>query len=83
MIPWKDKDPRLPVSLEIANFYDVFSKVYNFGTKIWKILDQCSHTSTNRKSLEVVEDDSKEHLGIIYCAGHGVLTKDKLLFWVR
>ncbi|KAL5315687.1 hypothetical protein ACEPPN_016557 [Leptodophora sp. 'Broadleaf-Isolate-01'] len=81
MIQWEDEDPRLPVSIEIEKLYDVFTKIYHFETEIWKIPDQGSHASTNRKILDFIENDSKDHLRIIYYAGHGELTKNRLLSW--
>ncbi|KAH9219391.1 hypothetical protein DL95DRAFT_457467 [Leptodontidium sp. 2 PMI_412] len=55
MIQWEDEDPRLPVSIEIEKLYDVFTKIYHFETEIWKIPDQGSHASTNRKILDFIE----------------------------
>jgi hypothetical protein len=83
MIQWEDEDPKLPVSLEIEKLYNVFTNIYHFKAETWKIPDQGSHAATNRKILDFIEDDSKDHLMIIYYAGHGELTKNRLLSWTR
>lgn len=85
MLCWEDEDPSLPVSIEISRLYEVFNEVYGFETEIWKIPDQSSHAKLNLKVLDFVMtgEDSKEHLKIVYYAGHGKLTRNRLLSWTR
>jgi hypothetical protein len=85
MLYWEDEDPNLPVSLEVSRLCEVFGEIYGFETEVWKIPDQSSHVKVNLKVLEFVMTggDSKEHLKIVYYAGHGKLTRNRLLSWTR
>ena len=85
MLSWADEDPNLPVSLEIAKLYDIFSSVYRFEVEMWKIPDNDSHFLANQKIGKFVSptEGDKEHLKIVYYAGHGRLTKSRTLAWTR
>lgn len=83
MMCWDDEDPQLPVSLEISRLFRVFKEIYNFETEIWKIPDANCHAKVTQKILNFVGDDDKEHLKIVYYAGHGRLTENRLLMWTR
>jgi hypothetical protein len=85
MLSWEDEDPNLPVSIEIEDLDNIFKHVYGFETEIWRIQDQNCHAVVTRKILDLVtiDDDPKEHLFIVYYAGHAKLTKDRLLSWTR
>lgn len=82
---WEDEDPQLPVSLEIARLFDVFQNIYHFDTEIWKIPDDNPHHKLNQKVLDFVDpvENSKEHLKIVYYAGHGKLSRERTLLWTR
>jgi hypothetical protein len=85
MLSWDDEDPNLPVSIEISRLYNVFNKVYHFEVEMWKIPDRDSHFAVNQKIGNFVSpaEDDKEHLKIVYYAGHGRLTKNRTLAWTR
>lgn len=85
MIMWEDEDPYLPVSIEIAKLHDIFQRLYGFKTEVWRIPGQKSHAKVNRKILDLadVEGNPSEHLLIVYYAGHGLLTTNRLLAWTR
>jgi hypothetical protein len=85
MLCWEDENPQLPVSIEIQKLLEVFRDTYNYATEIWKIPDQSCHSTLNKKILDFTEisGDSKEHLKIVYYAGHARLTKNRLLTWTR
>ncbi|KAH7327414.1 hypothetical protein BKA65DRAFT_554973 [Rhexocercosporidium sp. MPI-PUGE-AT-0058] len=83
MISWQDEDPRLPVSLEIAELIRVFTDIYHYDVEEFKIPALNPHYALNRKIMGFVEPapNDKEHLKIVYYAGHGRLTKTRLLEW--
>ncbi|KAL2061195.1 hypothetical protein VTL71DRAFT_7468 [Oculimacula yallundae] len=83
VLSWLDEDPQLPVSLEIAPLVHVFKKVYNYDVEEWQIPTKNSHWAVNRKIMSFVEpaEDDRQHLKIVYYAGHGRITKTKLLEW--
>jgi hypothetical protein len=85
MFKWEDEDPNLPVWLEIRRLFDVFTKLYHFQTEIWDIKDLDCHVEVNQKILDFTRlgGDSKEDLKVVYYAGHGKLTKNRLLSWTR
>ncbi|KAK0102684.1 hypothetical protein ONS95_006286 [Cadophora gregata] len=83
VLSWQDEDPRLPVSLEIAEVVRVFRDVYNYNVEEWKIPSLGSHLALNRRIMAFVDPapNDREHLKIVYYAGHGRLTKTRLLEW--
>jgi hypothetical protein len=85
MLKWEDEDPNLPVSREIRRLFGVFQDLYHFQTEVWDIKDLACHAEVNQKILDFsrLGGDSKEDLKIIYYAGHGKLTKNRLLSWTR
>jgi hypothetical protein len=85
VLSWQDEDPNLPVSLEISRLVDVFRSIYHFGVDEWKIPNQNSHWAVNQKIMTFVAPgpNDKEHLKIVYYAGHGRLTKTRSLEWTR
>jgi hypothetical protein len=85
MFKWEDEDPNLPVWLEIRRLFDVFTKLYHFQTEIWDIKDLDCHFEVNQKILDFTRlgGASKEDLKIVYYAGHGKLTTNRLLSWTR
>jgi hypothetical protein len=85
MLKWEDEDPNLPVSQEITRLFRVFRDLYRFQTEIWDIKDPACHAEVNQKILDFsrLGGDSKEDLKIVYYAGHGKLTKNRLLSWTR
>jgi hypothetical protein len=85
MLCWEDEDPQLPVSIEIQKLLEVFRDTYHYATEVWRIPDQGCHSKLNKKILDFTEigSDSKEHLKIVYYAGHARLTKNRLLTWTR
>jgi hypothetical protein len=82
---WEDEDPKLPVSIEIEKFIDVFKSDYGFDTEVWRIPGQNSHAKLNQKILNLIDTDNdpKDHLFIVYYGGHARLTHDRLLSWTR
>ncbi len=84
-LSWQDEDPNLPVSIEISHLLHVFQNIYNFNVEDWKIPSQGSHWAVNQKIMEFVRPapDDKEHLKIVYYAGHGRLNKTRSLEWTR
>jgi hypothetical protein len=82
---WKDEDPNLPVSIEISRLFDVFKDTYHFETEIWQIPDEDCHSIVNEKILEFnkLGGKRKDHLKIVYYAGHAKLTSNRLLAWTR
>jgi hypothetical protein len=85
LLSWQDEDPNLPVSIEISRLVDVFSNIYHFDVDEWKIPNQSSHWALNQKIMDFVHPapNDKEHLKIVYYAGHGRLNKTRLLEWTR
>lgn len=85
VLSWQDEDPNLPVSLEISRLVDVFRNVYHFEVDEWKIPSQNSHFFVNQKIMGFVAPapNDKEHLKIVYYAGHGRLNKTRQLEWTR
>jgi len=85
LLSWQDEDPKLPVSIEISQLVHVFRDIYRFNVDEWKIPNQSSHWAVNHKIMEFVHPapDDKEHLKIVYYAGHGKLNKMRLLEWTR
>ena len=85
VLSWQVEDPHLPVHLEIAELVHVLKNVYHYTVDEWKIPIQNSHWAVNRKIMDFVEPASndREHLKIVYYAGHGRLTKTKSLEWTR
>ncbi|KAH7400228.1 hypothetical protein BKA64DRAFT_477638 [Cadophora sp. MPI-SDFR-AT-0126] len=83
VLSWQDEDPHLPVHLEIAELVHVFKDVYQYDVEEWKIPTQNPHLAVNRKIMDFVEPapNDREHLKIMYYAGHGRLTKTKSLEW--
>jgi hypothetical protein len=85
MLKWEDEDPNLPVSREITRLFKVFQDLYRFQTEVWDIKDVACHAEVNQKILDFsrLGGDNKEDLKIVYYAGHGKLTKNRLLSWTR
>jgi len=85
LLSWEDEDPNLPVSLEILKLLKVFKNIYRFETEIWHIPDQDCHAEVCQKILNFAKlgGNSKEHLKIVYYAGHGKLARNRLLSWTR
>lgn len=85
MIKWEDEDPNLPVSYEIARLFDIFDKIYQFKVEVWDIPDDNCHAEVNQKILDFSKlgGNSKDDLKILYYAGHGKLTRNRLLSWTR
>jgi hypothetical protein len=85
MLSWETEDPQLPVSIEIKELDDIFRNIYGFETELWTIPEQNCHARLNRKILDFVitDDDPRDHLLIVYYAGHAMLTPDRLLSFVR
>lgn len=85
LLKWKDEDPQLPVSYDIPKLWDVFKETYGFETELWEIPDHDSHTEVNQKIIDFsrLGGSSKEDLKILYYAGHGKITRNRLLSWTR
>jgi hypothetical protein len=68
-----------------VTLFEVFRDVYHFDTEIWKIPDENPHHKLNQKVLDFVQpsEKSKEHLKIVYYAGHGKLSRERMLMWMR
>jgi hypothetical protein len=83
LLSWEDEDPNLPVSLEVEKLENIFGNLYGFQTEAWKIPETNSHVKVNQKIIDLItaEDDPKQHLFIVYYAGHASLTRDRLLAW--
>jgi hypothetical protein len=83
ILSWEDEDPNLPVSLEISKLYTVFKKGYGFEVDVWKIPRNHSHFELNQKIGGFVrpEEDDRQHLKIVYYAGHARLAKNRTLVW--
>jgi hypothetical protein len=85
ILKWEDEDPQLPVTYEISNLEGVFRDIYNFQTETREIPDDDCHDKVNQKILDFkrLGGNSKDHLKIIYYAGHGKLTRNRALSWTR
>ncbi|KAE9376522.1 hypothetical protein N431DRAFT_367619, partial [Stipitochalara longipes BDJ] len=83
MLSWEDVDPKLPVDLEMDPLFDVFQNMYNFRTERWQIPNLRSHKRVNDRVTEFLGDENKEHLKIVYYAGHACLTRNRLLSWTN
>jgi hypothetical protein len=83
ILSWQDEDPKLPVSIEISRLSDVFEHLYQFKVESWKIPTKHSHFELNQKIGMFVkpEDDDRQHLKIVYYAGHARLAKNRTLVW--
>jgi len=78
MLSWEDVDLKLPVDLEMDPLFDVFQDMYNFKTERWHIPNLRSHKRVNDRITEFLGDENKEHLKIVYYAGHACLTRNRL-----
>ncbi len=85
MLSWADEDPKLPVSLEMDQLYEVFRKIYHYETERWAIPDENCHYELTGKIMDFVKPDadSKAHLKIVYYAGHARLLETRQLVWTR
>jgi hypothetical protein len=83
MLSWEDVDPKLPVDLEMDPLFDVFQNMYNFRTERWQIPNLRSHKRVNDRVTEFLGNENKEHLKIVYYAGHACLTRNRLLSWTK
>jgi hypothetical protein len=83
MLSWEDVDPKLPVDLEMDPLFDVFQNMYNFRTERWQIPNLRSQRRVNDRVTEFLGDESKEHLKIVYYAGHACLSSNRLLSWTK
>jgi hypothetical protein len=83
MLSWEDVDPKLPVDLEMDPLFDVFQNMYNFRTETWQIPNLRSQRRVNDRVTEFLGDESKEHLKIVYYAGHACLSSNRLLSWTK
>jgi hypothetical protein len=85
MLKWRDEDPKLPVSYDISKLQDVFERIYGFDTELWDIPDEDCHTEVNQKIIDFsrLGGNSKEDLKILFYAGHGKITSQRLLSWTR
>jgi hypothetical protein len=83
LLSWEDEDPRLPVLQEIDQLCDVFERIYHFKVERWKIPSDDSHRRLNHKVLSFVGEDLRDHLKIVYYAGHGRLSYNRQPVWVK
>lgn len=83
MLKWKDEDPKLPVTYDISNLLDVFENTYGFEAEVWDIPDHECHMEVNQKVLDFSRLGTKDDLKILYYAGHGKITRNRLLSWTR
>lgn len=85
LLSWEDEDPQLPVSLEIVELFKVFKNVYGFETEIWHIPQEDCHDEVCQKILNFkrIGGNNKDHLKIVYYAGHGMLERNRSLSWTR
>ena len=73
------------MSREIRRIFWAFQDLYHFQTEVWDINDVACHAEVNQKILDFsrLGGDSKEDLEIVYYAGHGKLTQNRLLSSTR
>jgi hypothetical protein len=83
MLSWEDVDPKLPVDLEMDPLFDVFQNMYNFRTERWRIPNLRSQRRVNDRVTDFLGDENKEHLKIVYYAGHACLSSNRLLSWTK
>jgi len=85
MLSWAHEDPQLPVSLEIDNLERMFRSTYRYDVERWNIPDNDAHFSVAEKvmSFSKREDDSREHLKIVYYAGYARLMETRSLALMR
>jgi hypothetical protein len=82
---WEVEDPKLPVSYEIAELWEVLEKIYHYDIEIFEIPEKQSHARVSEKvnTFVAINDDSKDDLKIVYYAGHGRVSKTRDLVWTR
>ena len=79
ILKWRTEDPKLPVSIEIAELCKVLDEIYHYHIEIFEIPDQKSHATVSKKINTFIDinDDSKSDLKIVYYAGHSKLSKTR------
>jgi hypothetical protein len=83
LLSWKDEDPKLPVSVEVAALAHTFEDVYGHNVEHWLIPSEESHIKLQGKILQFLGDNDPAHLKIVYYAGHGRLTNHGQPAWTR
>jgi hypothetical protein len=83
LLSWKDEDPKLPVSVEVAALARTFEDVYGYNVEHWLIPSEGSRVKLQGKILQFLGDNDPAHLKIVYYAGHGRLTNHGQPAWTR
>jgi hypothetical protein len=83
MLKWKDDDPNLHVSYDIVELLAAFQRTYGFSAEVWDIEDHDCYSEVNQEIIDFSRRgaNSKEDLKILYYAGHGKITRNRLLSW--
>lgn len=80
ILSWEDDD--LGVFHEINVLQRTFRDLFNYGVTEWKIPQHKPERKLNLKIGEFLDDyDSKDHLLIVYYAGHGFLNEQRVSMW--
>ena len=83
LLSWEDEDPKLPVSLEIAELARTFTDIYRYDVEEYLIPSEESHIRLQGRILKFLGDNDPAHLKIVYYAGHGRLTNHGQPAWTR
>ncbi len=83
LLSWEDEDFNLPVSGEIKELDDIFTRLYGFDVEQWHIPTNDCHNKLQAKILQFLGSSDSRHLKIVYYAGHGKLTNHHQLAWTR
>lgn len=87
LITWEDdEDPKLPLSVEVAELREVFDSFYRFQTDIFLIPSINSQKSLNARILDFIDSRrsaGNDSLKIVYYGGHAKLSSHRHLLWMR
>ena len=85
LMRWEIGDPKLPVEIEMEQLREVFEDMFHFEVEIFKIPQAESHNKTNEKISDFVRyhGNSKNHLKIVYYAGHSTRDTYKNLIFCK
>jgi hypothetical protein len=80
ILSWEDDD--LGVSEEIEDLRRTFRDLFNYGVTEWRIPQHKPERKLNLEAGKFLEKhDSKDHLLIVYYAGHGCLNEQRIPMW--
>ena len=80
LLSWQDDS--LGVATEVSELQNVFSHVYRFSTRSWRIPSTGSHNRLAQEMIGFISDhDTDESLLIVYYGGHGGMDDERRCIW--